>query len=249
MPLPLVVAAALLAFFLYVAFLVLLVRNTFVRAAADEALVRTGMGGSKVVIGGGILVLPTLHEQLRVSLRVLSLGLEVPGLLTADGASGQAALHLQLRVPPREEAVLAAARCYGANLEGEARRLLAAQASAGLRKLVAGRKLARSKRSTELARALQEQLTEELRPSGVEVELVSVESLSLASKEPQVSQEVCDLPLDFNQRPGEETCPYCRAALGLERVDCEVCGTGLHLACAEEHGACTTAGCARAVVA
>ena len=39
------------------------------RCGADEALVRTGSGGNKVVIGGGVLVYPILHQLLRVSLR------------------------------------------------------------------------------------------------------------------------------------------------------------------------------------
>ena len=39
------------------------------RCGADEALVRTGSGGNKVVIGGGVVVLPVLHQLSRVSLR------------------------------------------------------------------------------------------------------------------------------------------------------------------------------------
>ena len=32
------------------------------RCGADEALVRTGSGGNKVVIGGGVVVYPILHQ-------------------------------------------------------------------------------------------------------------------------------------------------------------------------------------------
>src|SRR6185436_8314275 len=43
------------------------------RCGADEALVRTGAGGNKVVIGGGVTVYPILHQLLRVSLRSIKL--------------------------------------------------------------------------------------------------------------------------------------------------------------------------------
>jgi len=46
------------------------------RCGADEALVRTGSGGNKVVIGGGTVVYPILHQLLRVSLRSIKLSVE-----------------------------------------------------------------------------------------------------------------------------------------------------------------------------
>src|SRR4051812_7442003 len=48
----------------------------FRRCGADEALVRTGAGGNKVVIGGGITVYPILHQLMRVSLRSNKLSVE-----------------------------------------------------------------------------------------------------------------------------------------------------------------------------
>ena len=49
------------------------------RCGADEALVRTGSGGNKVVIGGGVVVYPILHQLLRVSLRSIKLSVEPNG--------------------------------------------------------------------------------------------------------------------------------------------------------------------------
>src|SRR4051812_8950206 len=57
------------------------------RCGADEALVRTGSGGNKVVIGGGTVVSPILHQLLRVSLRSIKLSVERGGknaLVTRD---------------------------------------------------------------------------------------------------------------------------------------------------------------------
>ena len=49
------------------------------RCGADEALVRTGSGRNKVVIGGGVTVYPILHQLLRVSLRSIKLSVERSG--------------------------------------------------------------------------------------------------------------------------------------------------------------------------
>src|SRR5271155_1777720 len=49
------------------------------RCGADEALVRTGSGGNKVVIGGGVTVYPVVHQLLRVSLRSVKLLVERSG--------------------------------------------------------------------------------------------------------------------------------------------------------------------------
>ena len=36
------------------------------RATKDVALIRTGFGGEKVVLNGGIMVIPVLHELMQV---------------------------------------------------------------------------------------------------------------------------------------------------------------------------------------
>ena len=54
------------------------------RCGADEALVRTGSGGNKVVIGGGVVVYPILHQLLRVSLR--SIKVATPSLRATRSA-------------------------------------------------------------------------------------------------------------------------------------------------------------------
>ncbi|MBT3401417.1 MAG: hypothetical protein HN420_15675 [Rhodospirillaceae bacterium] len=64
---------AVFIFFLSVG---LMMKRFYQRAAADEALVRTGSGGTKVSIGGGMIVLPVLHQIMRVSLRTITLTVE-----------------------------------------------------------------------------------------------------------------------------------------------------------------------------
>jgi flotillin len=63
----LIALAIVLIIFLLTVFAVTMAKF-YRRCGADEALVRTGSGGNKVVIGGGVPVYPILHQLLRVSL-------------------------------------------------------------------------------------------------------------------------------------------------------------------------------------
>src|SRR4051794_33285602 len=86
------------------------------RCGADEALVRTGSGGNKVVIGGGVIVMPVLHQLSRVSLRSVKLSVERASknaLVTADKIKANVETELYVKVEPLADDVLAAARSFG----------------------------------------------------------------------------------------------------------------------------------------
>src|SRR3984957_17036424 len=93
-----------------------MVSRCYRRCGADEALVRTGSGGNKVVIGGGVLVFPVIHQLLRVSLRSVKLLVERSGknaLVTGDKIKANVTTELYIKVQPIAEDVLAAARSFG----------------------------------------------------------------------------------------------------------------------------------------
>src|SRR5262245_49254663 len=57
------------------------------KAAANRAFVRTGQGGEKVVLDGGAIVIPVLHNVIPVSLETMRLSVERRGphaLITRD---------------------------------------------------------------------------------------------------------------------------------------------------------------------
>src|SRR5215217_6532479 len=86
------------------------------RPAADEALVRTGSGGNQVAIGEGIMIVPIMHQLMRVSLRSLKLSVERSGknaLVTKDKIKANVTTELFVKVAPVKEDVLAAARSFG----------------------------------------------------------------------------------------------------------------------------------------
>src|SRR5579872_2101468 len=81
------IGGGVLVLILFLVSMMSLVSRCYRRCGADEALVKTGSGGNKVVIGGGVLVFPVIHQLLRVSLRSVKLNVERSGknaLVTGD---------------------------------------------------------------------------------------------------------------------------------------------------------------------
>lgn len=92
-------------------------KRYYIRASADEALIRTGAGGKKVVIDRGVWVLPILHEIARVSLRTVRKEIRREGrhdsLITKDNIRVNIVVEFYIKVQPEEESVLNAARSLG----------------------------------------------------------------------------------------------------------------------------------------
>jgi uncharacterized membrane protein YqiK len=94
----------------------LVITRLYVKTKASEAFVRTGMGGLRVVQDGGALVIPVLHQIVRISLETLRLevGREGPdALITNDKLRADVRAEFYVRVQPDEESVRAAARSLG----------------------------------------------------------------------------------------------------------------------------------------
>src|SRR6202161_1906544 len=80
-----------------------MISRCYRRCGADEALVRTGSGGNKVGIGGGVLVFPVIHQLLRVSLRSVKLIVERSGknaLVTGDKIKANVTTEIYIKVQP-----------------------------------------------------------------------------------------------------------------------------------------------------
>ena len=155
------------------------------RCGADEALVRTGSGGNKVVIGGGILVYPILHQLLRVSLRSVKLSVERSGknaLVTADKIKANVTTELYIKVEPMSEDVLSAARSFGErNLDEHAiGDLIEGKLTDALRSVAANQTfMSLHGKRKEFAEHIQAALAEELKKNGLTLENVSITSLSM----------------------------------------------------------------------
>ncbi|MGC4119333.1 MAG: flotillin domain-containing protein [Myxococcales bacterium] len=150
------------------------------RAGADEALVRTGSGGERVVIGGGTNVLPVLHQIMRVSLKSVPLMVAREGknaLVTADKIKANVTTELYVKVEPTKEDVLAAARSFGArNLDAQAvRDLVEGKLTDALRAVAANQKFQDLHANRkEFAEHVQKTLSEELKKNGLTLESVAI---------------------------------------------------------------------------
>jgi flotillin len=162
-----------------------LISRCYRRCGADEALVRTGSGGNKVVIGGGVLVFPVIHQLLRVSLRSVKLIVERSGknaLVTGDKIKANVTTELYIKVEPLGEDVLAAARSFGErNLDQHAiGELIEGKLTDALRSVAAVQTfMSLHGKRKEFAEHIQAALSEELKKNGLTLENVSITSFAM----------------------------------------------------------------------
>ena len=107
---------ALVIFLAAVALVIWFLHAFYAKANRDTALVRTGLGGQKVVIDGGCLALPIVHHIQKVSMRVMALELAREGrdsLLTGDRLRADVQMEFEFRVTPTKDCIAAAAQSLG----------------------------------------------------------------------------------------------------------------------------------------
>ena len=155
------------------------------RPAADEALVRTGSGGNNVAIGQGMMIVPILHQLMRVSLRSLKLSVERSGknaLVTKDKIKANVTTELFVKVAPVKEDVLAAARSFGdRSLDEHAiGELIEGKLTDALRSVAANQTFIElHSQRKQFAEHIQAALAEELSKNGLTLENVSITALAM----------------------------------------------------------------------
>jgi uncharacterized membrane protein YqiK len=91
--------------------------NRFYRKATREvALIRTGFGGKQVVLDGGCLVLPFLHQVAEVNMKTARLEIRREGarsLITQDRLRVDLAVEFHIRVHADADGVATAAQAFG----------------------------------------------------------------------------------------------------------------------------------------
>ena len=121
------IVTAVIVALVAVALVVWLLNWLYERSTSERAFVRTGLGGEKVVISGGALVLPIVHEVTPVSFNLTRMAVKAEredALITQDRMRVDADAEFFLRVAPTREAVAAAATSLG-QMTAEPERLAA----------------------------------------------------------------------------------------------------------------------------
>jgi uncharacterized membrane protein YqiK len=86
------------------------------RSTKDVSFVRTGLGGEKVIMGGGAFILPIVHDVTEVSMNTLRLQVmraREKALITKDRMRIELEVEFYVRVVPKAEEVATAARTLG----------------------------------------------------------------------------------------------------------------------------------------
>jgi len=99
-----------------VAIIVWLLHWLYLRSSKERAFVRTGLGGQKVVLDGGALVLPIVHEVIPVNMNTLRLEVargRDKALITKDRMRVDVIAEFYVRVAAEASAVAAAAQTLG----------------------------------------------------------------------------------------------------------------------------------------
>lgn len=92
------------------------ITKLYVKTKADEAIVRTGMGGNKVIVDGGAFVIAVIHQLVRISLRTLRLEVvreNGDALITSDNLRADVRSEFFVRVQAQTDDINKAARSIG----------------------------------------------------------------------------------------------------------------------------------------
>ncbi len=101
------------------AVLVVLAAAFYQRASNEVALVKTGIGGRRVVIDGGTLAIPYFHEVARVNMQTIRMSVHCEGersLITQDRLRVDVGAEVYVSVKPEEDAVSRATQTLGKRL-------------------------------------------------------------------------------------------------------------------------------------
>ncbi len=96
---------------------VLFLNRFYAKSTRETALVRTGLGGRRILMDGGALALPILHRIERINMRTARLRIERAGataLISEDRLRVDVAMEFHVRVEPSEDGIATAAQAFGA---------------------------------------------------------------------------------------------------------------------------------------
>lgn len=100
----------------------MIITRLYVKTKASEAFVRTGMGGMRVIKDGGSIVIPVIHQIVKISLQTLRLdvGREGPdALITKDKLRADIKAEFFVRVMPDDDSIKNAARSFGEHMDDD----------------------------------------------------------------------------------------------------------------------------------
>lgn len=159
------------------------------RATKEISFVRTGLGGQKVIMDGGAIVLPVFHERVLVNMNTLKLEVmrrERESLITKDRLRVDVTAAFFVRVQQTAEAVSTAAQTLGTRtLDPDALRALVEDKFVDALRATAATMTIQElqDKRRDFVQAVQNAVAEDLEKNGLELESVSLTSLDQTDKQ------------------------------------------------------------------
>jgi uncharacterized membrane protein YqiK len=159
------------------------------RASKEVSFVRTGLGGQLVVVNGGALVFPVLHETISVNMNTLRLEVRranEQALITRDRMRVDVLAEFYVRVQPTAESIANAAQTLGRRtLQPEALKdLVEGKFVDALRAVAAEMTMEElHEKRVDFVQKVQRAVSEDLLKNGLELESVSLTGLDQTRRE------------------------------------------------------------------
>ena len=167
----------------------LTIARLYRRASKEVAFVRTGVGGEKVVMNGGALVLPVFHETMPVNMNTVVLAVvrrDTEALITLDRLRIDVKAEFYVRVRPDAGAIAMAAQTLGQRtMVPEALKdLVEGKFVDALRSVAAGMTMNElHEQRADFVQKVQQASSNDLAMNGLELESVSLTGLDQTSIE------------------------------------------------------------------
>lgn len=161
----------------------LIFSRLYKRASKEISFVRTGFGGQKVIMDGGALVLPVLHETIAVNMNTLRLLVNRDNdqaLITKDRMRVDVVAEFYVRVQPIIESIANAAQTLGSRTlrPAELKDLVEGKFVDALRSVAAEMTMEElHEQRVDFVQKVQQVVSEDLLKNGLELETVSLTGL------------------------------------------------------------------------
>ncbi|MEZ4221912.1 MAG: SPFH domain-containing protein [Polyangiaceae bacterium] len=177
---------------------VLIVTKLYQKTKASEAFVRTGAGGVKVIRDGGALIVPVMHELIRVSLQTLKLEVvreNQDALITQDKLRADIRAEFFVRVQPDRDSILQAARSLGDCMQDRqaVKAVVEDKLVSALRTAAASKTLEQlNSERDEFSSEVMKLLAEDLRSNGLVLETVTISKLDQTDEQYLKAENIFD---------------------------------------------------------
>lgn len=161
----------------------MILARLYKRATKEISFVRTGFGGEKVIVNGGAIVLPVLHEIIPVNMNTLRLEVRranEQALITRDRMRADVTAEFYVRVKPTVDAIANAAQTLGLKTmnPSELKELVEGKFVDALRSVAAEMAMEElHEKRVDFVQKVQHVVSEDLLKNGLELESVSLTGL------------------------------------------------------------------------